>query len=398
MIDRLIPQPDGAFLASVPGAARLFKITPDSVLLPPLQIRSDDDEIHLFPDEAEYIQSDGLYALIRHQPTLHVPWNGAKLVRIDTDTMTVTGSQLLVTASERVVPAPPDVHIDFALGQGGVSWGWDPRNVDQISSGLSGGWEVQSNGSETFVSPVAFVDVEVAESVNPHPRPHISQKSDNQVRTQMLRVTITARADVDVADARLNIVRTRLIEIRDKLEAEAAGPNPSCSTWLQNPNPAMSTTWSNTLAAVIDGGRYARGLYEWERIERGSPKRRKAYDIGANVQGRNPGESSLIFPAGIMLAVNDVSAFYQTTAEGQPYKSESDGPGFYGGNNPRAQAAILLHELAHLVVGEDFMPPEKRDVSFRNDLEPAGPSQPGQDFNRLLLELKCGQLIRTFPH
>ena len=386
VIDRLIPQPDGAFLASVPGGARLFKITPDSVLLPPLEIRSEVNDINYYPDEMELVQSDRLYALVRHQPTKYVPWNGAKLVSIDTDSMTITGSQLLVTADERVVPAPPDVHIDFALGDGGVSWGWDLGNVDQIFPGLSGGWQAESSGSETFVSPAAFVDVEVAEAVNPHPRPHISQQSDNQVRTAKLRIYIVP----DPPDED-DIVRTRLLEIRDKLVAEAAGPNPTCSAWLRNPVQA-TRTWDTFLPAIIDGHLYARGHFKWDN---GRTEPWDAQFVGA-ATGNNTGEPDGGVPVGKILAVNVDGPFFRATALGGGSFLD-DGKGSYGGNNPRAQAEILLHELAHSIVQWNLMPPSMRDISFSDDLAEEG-GEPGQVHNRKLLNSKCGALIRKFSH
>jgi hypothetical protein len=172
------------------------------------------------------------------------------------------------------------------------------------------------------------------------------------------RVLAVHRDDsVHDSDAHLNIVRARLIEIRDKLTAEAAGPNPSCSAWLQNPT--KYATWPDVIALLLDQGKYARALFEWEKIERGRPKTRPAYDITAAVQGPTHIGGPDVYPAGIMVGVNDVGAFYNAGFEGHSYQSEADGPGFYGGNNPRSQAATLLHELAHLIVQVTMMPPNR---------------------------------------
>jgi len=94
-----------------------------------------------------------------------------------------------------------------------------------------------------------------------------------------------------------------------------------------------------------------------------------------------------------------------TNSEGRPYLKDPPG-GNYGGNNPRAQADTLLHELAHLWVGQQFLVPTTvprgtppapalLSIAFLHDSLFVNPA--GQNNNRQLLTAKCGSLILTFP-
>ena len=192
-----------------------------------------------------------------------------------------------------------------------------------------------------------------------------------------------------------DVIRTRLMEIQAKLETEAAGANATCSGWLQNPtDPTRS--WSVFLPLTISDHMYARWIFRLESRAGGRTTTKVADLIAATVQGKNPGEADWVLPEQVLFAVNDVGAFYRsTTIDGQRYAE--GGRGQYGGGNPRSQAEILLHELAHLFVGIDMMPASMRTVSFLHDFAEEG-SDRNQRANRMLLDQKCGTLIRTFPH
>jgi hypothetical protein len=152
-------------------------------------------------------------------------------------------------------------------------------------------------------------------------------------------------------------------------------------------------------------GLYAHGIYEIE-----TPTSRRTVDDGttAAANGINPDGSELM-PPGKLLGINDNGAFFNATnSQGRPYLKHPPGPnrGNDGGNNPRAQADTLLHELAHLVVGQQFLVPTTvprgtppapalLSIAFLHDSLFVNPG--GQNNNRQLLTAKCGNLILTFP-
>jgi hypothetical protein len=65
-----------------------------------------------------------------------------------------------------------------------------------------------------------------------------------------------------------------------------------------------------------------------------------------------------------------------------------------GGNNPRAQAEILLHEFAHLIRPANLYP--NLLDTFENDFGDASSSAAGKKNSKTLLKY-CRQFIESFP-
>jgi hypothetical protein len=114
----------------------------------------------------------------------------------------------------------------------------------------------------------------------------------------------------------------------------------------------------------------------------------------AAVNGRNPDGTGFL-PPQVLIGVNDNISFYRATnLKGVPYLNQGN---HYGGNNPRSHSETLLHELAHLLVQDRFMPLPIIDAFVSDSIMSQGQHyQVGQNHNRNLLDRKCGSIIRTF--
>jgi hypothetical protein len=217
----------------------------------------------------------------------------------------------------------------------------------------------------------------------------------SQIGAQSIRLRFSVTDD----PVKTAVIATRLLQLKGKLAADAVSPNGTCAAWLTNPvRPAEN--WSLYLSEMIAMNRYVHGIYEIE-----NPKGKRTVDdtIAASINGKNP-DGTYILPAEPFVGINDNGAFYRSTnLRGNPWALDPDGrnQGHYGGGNPRAQADTLLHELAHLIVGQDRIlapnesVPRKEliSIAFVHDF----PSREGQDHNRRVLTNKCGNLILTFP-
>jgi hypothetical protein len=108
------------------------------------------------------------------------------------------------------------------------------------------------------------------------------------------------------------------------------------------------------------------------------------WQIAAFKTGGNPDRSPTGVPAGWLLTFNDRGAFYNGSAGGGDI---AVGLARYKGNTPRAQAEIVLHELAHMVVEEPLFLPD------------FGNNHPGAKlFNDIQIVNNCGALSeRKFP-
>ena len=121
----------------------------------------------------------------------------------------------------------------------------------------------------------------------------------------------------------------------------------SCMNWVQSTSTPVSTLQTLLDGAPADGIAPAWGhgvLYADGLV---------AYSIGA-VTPAPPGPAQ-----GVATVVNDVSGFFSATPNGQAMPW---GIRLYPGNSTRARAAILLHEIGHLLAL-----PDKNGTPFQSD-------------------------------
>ena len=138
--------------------------------------------------------------------------------------------------------------------------------------------------------------------------------------------------------------------LNDILQALNSGRYGSCSAWLTGASPGTVSGYINT---VITGQLYGHGTFN---------------DIGtaAFVGISNQDKTRTGVPVGWNITVNDQGAFFNAKLDDKTF---TVGRRAYKGGTLKAQAAILIHELGHLMneVGGagDFQPEQgtsRRDV------------------------------------
>ncbi len=130
------------------------------------------------------------------------------------------------------------------------------------------------------------------------------------------------------------IISSVLGKIKSALDADAASAHPTCSAWLQN----NGITGSAFIQTLLDINTFGHGSFA---------ETTAAFFL--NGKALNPDGSPIGIPDSFAITVNDDGAFFKPNAKnGQPFVV---GPREYAGATLRAQAAILIHETAHAVIG-----------------------------------------------
>jgi hypothetical protein len=192
---------------------------------------------------------------------------------------------------------------------------------------------------------------------------------------------------VTIDEAKANVLNTRLVEITTKLEQEAAGPAPTCSSFLRNAK-TSEMTWQSMLDAIR--GRVQHGITTIDSKVGGKTIFTIDDEIAAFTYGDNPGDKTRNMTEPVPIGVNDNGPFFQT----KPLDPKLEYKSRYPPASAQYQAETLLHELSHLVVQIHLMPEGwPKDKVFFPDIDP---STDGRKHNRDVLEKQCGVLIRTF--
>jgi hypothetical protein len=124
-------------------------------------------------------------------------------------------------------------------------------------------------------------------------------------------------------------------KIKNALDADATSSNPKCSNWLQG----GGTTGSILIGVLLANNNFGHGVFSIQSI--------------AAVHGiRNLDGSPTGIPGNFAITVNDLGAYFQTmNVQGNSF---SIGKRHYPGNTLRAQATILIHEVAHALPAPQF--------------------------------------------
>jgi RHS repeat-associated protein len=150
----------------------------------------------------------------------------------------------------------------------------------------------------------------------------------------------------------------------DVMSGLAAPGGTQCATWLQG---SGSVNPSALISALISGNSFGHGAF--------SNNTTAAFAGTRNADGSPTG-----VPGSAAFAVNDNGAFFNSTINGE---NVTVGPNHYTGGSLQAQAAILIHEIAHIMNPDGGAPGFQKD--FGNDK--AGRS------NDNLVNKNCGKLI-----
>jgi RHS repeat-associated protein len=152
--------------------------------------------------------------------------------------------------------------------------------------------------------------------------------------------------------------------------------NPDCETWLAG---GLNGPIFSLIGGLIDSNNFGYG-------DVNNSSGSQDYTTAAFGGWRNA-DGSLIagLPVGTQLTVNSSGAFFNATAPGGTL---TVGAGNYTGGTPQAQAAILIHELAHMTGAAGFV-----DDASSND-----PAQNRRNViaNDALVGQHCGGLINAF--
>jgi RHS repeat-associated protein len=171
----------------------------------------------------------------------------------------------------------------------------------------------------------------------------------------LTRITVTNFSD---SGNKQDLITNVLTTIANTL---GGNTDDNCSTWLKG----GGSTGSDLIQALLAGNTYGHGSFSNNLVS--------AFAGQKNADGTPAG-----VPVTAALTVNDNGAFYNATnSSGQ---SLTVGPQHYAGGTLQAQAAILIHELAHILGVEGFN---------QND---AGNPQAGAN-NDADVDAHCGTLI-----
>jgi hypothetical protein len=124
-------------------------------------------------------------------------------------------------------------------------------------------------------------------------------------------------------------------KIKSALDADANSSKPKCSTWLQG----QGSTASQVIQSLLDNNTFGHGVFTIQIIA--------AVHGSRNLDGSPSG-----IPSNFTITVNDLGAFFQ--AKDLQGNSFYIGRRHYPGNTLRAQASILIHELAHTLPAPSF--------------------------------------------
>jgi hypothetical protein len=147
--------------------------------------------------------------------------------------------------------------------------------------------------------------------------------------------------------------------------------NNACNTWLQGSGKNQGRSGSQQIQDMLGTNLFGHGI-----VYRGTTP---YYENGAFSGSTNPDKTPVPgIPAGAaVFTVNDIGPFFNVSDNlGRPFKVGKRG---YAGNTLRAQASILIHEVAHQITVLGFQPD--------NGIPKAGKS------NDILVNQNCRQLI-----
>lgn len=118
--------------------------------------------------------------------------------------------------------------------------------------------------------------------------------------------------------------------LNDILQALNSGSYGGCGAWLTG---AATTSASSYISTMITSQLYGHGTFNKK-------------DTAAFVGDKNQDGTSAGVPVGWVVAVNDQGAFFNAKVGDKIFMV---GRHAYSGNTLKAQAAILIHELGHLM-------------------------------------------------
>ncbi|HTV60668.1 MAG TPA: kelch repeat-containing protein [Verrucomicrobiae bacterium] len=168
--------------------------------------------------------------------------------------------------------------------------------------------------------------------------------------------------------------QSTITEVLQELQA-ALPSNGTCNAWLVGSGKGAGTSGLQEIQDLLQSVAYGHGT-----VNVGSNISYETWAFSGDV---NP-DHTLVngLPTGIALTVNDAGGFFNTNApDGPPYNGVQFklGPHHYLGNTLRAQAATLIHEVAHQITVAGF-----QDDFGNNKAEEA---------NNKAVVTNCGQLI-----
>jgi hypothetical protein len=147
----------------------------------------------------------------------------------------------------------------------------------------------------------------------------------------------------------------------------------ACNSWLNNGSQQNNLSGVSYIGQMLQSNTYGHGtIYVGTNIR---------YDIWAFSGATNPDHtmiSGLPTNGGISMVVNDVAGFFNATANGGAYYL---GPRNYPGDSLRAQAMVLIHEVAHQLPVPGFQADNNN-----NKAEKA---------NNKMVDINCRQLIEA---
>lgn len=131
-----------------------------------------------------------------------------------------------------------------------------------------------------------------------------------------------------------------ITSVLQKLQT-ALPSNSSCNNWLQGSGTSQGRSGLQQIQEVLSSNLFGHGT-----VNRGTTP---YYDNGAFSFSTNPDKTPVpgIPPGVAAFTVNDIGAFFNAADnQGRPFQVGKRG---YAGNTLRAQASILLHEVAHQI-------------------------------------------------
>ena len=158
--------------------------------------------------------------------------------------------------------------------------------------------------------------------------------------------------------------QTAIASVLQKVENALALPNYAvCNNWLQGAGTHAGLAGSVQIQNVLQSNTFGHGTF----YVNGTVDYTTAAFSGGR-EGDPPGYPIPGVPSSATFTVNDVGAFFNQFANGDPGKIFEEGRRKYSGNTLRAQATILIHETAHQITVNGFRDDfGKRKVGKEND-------------------------------
>jgi hypothetical protein len=146
-----------------------------------------------------------------------------------------------------------------------------------------------------------------------------------------------------------------------------------CNNWLQGAGQLKGISGAQDIQSLLSNN-----LFGHATVNVGN---KPSYTIAAFSGTQNPDFTNIPgLPDGAAMTVNDIGSFFNPTDnQGNPM---TEGEREYGGKTPQAQAAILVHEIAHQITV----------LGFQNDF---GKSKAGKE-NDHLVNTNCRALIEAY--